>query len=253
MAEPKPVIILPFDGFPSPEAIYARAQKFFAGSLAQKLVRFVKLNDGLHFSYLGPAILKKLWPIVPESVDFFIDVKIADVSESDKNTLLHYAEYNPAIVTVTSAVSAKSLLAVKEALPNTKIALVDTLTDISAEECMRRYRMKPARKISGALNFFADELGDDNPIQMVVCGPKEVKELKEKFPRYEFITPSIRSPHMAKDHQARPASAYNALSWGASYLVMGAQLTKGNPEKNISAEESQQITLEEIEKYFSEQ
>ena len=253
MAKTNPVIILPFDGFSSPEAIYARAQKFFASKFAAQLVYAVKLNDALHFPNVGPAILKRLRMDLPESVKFFTDLKIADVSETNKNTLRHYAEYNPVIVTVTSTVSLKGLLAVREALPNTKIAMVDTLTDVSDDECWRRYRKHPGYKIGEALDFFELMLGKDNPLQMAVCSPKEVKELKENFPQYEFITPGIRSPHMTKDHQERTTSAYDALLLGASYLVMGAQLTKGNPDKNISAEESQQITLEEIEKYFSEQ
>ena len=58
---------------------------------------------------------------------------------------------------------------------------------------------------------------------------------------------------MAPDHQKRITGAYEALKLGAWRLVMGAQITKGNPDKGVSTEESQAITLEEVEKFFTEQ
>jgi orotidine-5'-phosphate decarboxylase len=254
MKESTRVVILPMDGFKNGEELILRLSQIMASDMAKRLVGTIKLNDALHFPYVGPAILGMIDEILPAGTEKFIDLKIADVSDTNRNTLRHYRSYNPDIVTVTSTVSAKSLLAVKEALPDTKIALVDTLTDISAEEIHLRYGLDAAHKIAEALTDFEILLKSNNPIEIVVCSPRELAYLKEQFgDRYKFITPGIRSPHMAKDHQERVTSAYDALKAGAWRLVMGAQVTKGNPAKNVSAEESQRITLEEIEKFFAEQ
>ena len=252
----KRVIILPLDGMPSALAVAESWARFFASPFARKLVGVRKYNDALHFPEYGPDILRLVREAVSEAddVDDFIDLKIADVTETDKNTLSHYVPYRPSIVTVTSVISCKALMAIKEILPNTRIALVDTLTDIKEEECLERYGMTPLEKISKALASFEKLLKDDNPIDLVVCSPKETSALKQRF-HYKIINAGIRSRHMAKDHQERTTDAYDALSAGADLLVMGTQLTKGNPnhpDGPISPEESQRITAEEIERFFAE-
>lgn len=249
--------VLPMDGFNSHADLVERLSQIMKSSLAQRIIGTIKLNDALHFPFMGPAILELIDEVVPQGTEKFIDLKIADVSDTNKNTLRRYRPFGPDIVTVTSTVSAKSLMTCKEALPDTKIAIVDTLTDISAAEVMDRYSMGAAFKIASALRHFEKYLKDDNPIEIVVCSPRELEFLKLEFEnRYKFLTPGIRSPHMAKDHQERTTSAYDALKAGAWRLVMGAQITKGNPDhpdKPVSAEESQQITLEEIEHFHREQ
>ncbi|KKP80192.1 MAG: hypothetical protein A2271_03840 [Candidatus Moranbacteria bacterium RIFOXYA12_FULL_35_19] len=248
----KPVIILPYDGYESAEKLVISCANFFKTAFATQLVAFIKLNDALHFRKVGPEILAMLSEVKPTSVRYFIDLKIPDVLQTDKNILRHYVEFKPAIVTVSSIVASKSLMAVKEILPETKIALVDTLTDIPEDECLKRYGIPPLEKISKALSDFDELLKNDNPIEMVVCSPRETKELKRRFSQYEFVNAGIRSRHMAKDHQERITSAYDALKNGADWLVMGTQIEKGNPKGGISPEESQKITLEEIEQYFKE-
>ena len=247
------LIILPMDGCVDEKDLIAKLKAILASPTAGKLIGIIKLNDALHIPGVGPNIIKMIKEIVPPEVGIFIDLKIPDVLETDKNILLRYKPFNPDIVTVTSTISAKSLLAIKEVLPNTKIALVDTLTDIAEEELLDRYHMNAAEKIIKALEHFDKYLGEKNPIELVVSSPKELKVLREKFgDKYKYITPGIRSPHMAKDHQQRVTSAYDALKNGAWMVVMGAQVTKGNPDKGISAEESQLITLKEIEQALGE-
>lgn len=250
----KPVVILPADGMADPQAVVNFYKGFFSSSpYAALLVEYAKLNDALHFPYMGPAILGELRPVLPEHVGLFVDLKIADVSATDQNTLLRYKEFNPGIVTVSSSVTAKALVVIRETLPDVKIALVDTLTDMSEAECKARYHgQSPLEKIRHALTKLEGMLGDKNPINMVICSPRETSALKAEFPRYLYGNPGIRSPHMNDDHQKRTTSAYDALANGADYVVMGTQLTKGNPERGISAEQSQQITFEEIKRYFLE-
>ncbi|MCI0565022.1 MAG: hypothetical protein MN733_41685, partial [Nitrososphaera sp.] len=94
---------------------------------------------------------------------------------------------------------------------------------------------------------------DDNPLGAYVCSPQEVIYLKRHYEnRYQAIVPGVRDGWMAKDHQERIAGVYETLKAGANWLVMGVQLSKGNPGKEISAEKSQQRTLAEVERYFAE-
>lgn len=249
------VVVFPVDGSADVDDFKRILAKGMANPLAAELIAEIKLNDALHIPGVGPNIINEVRKIAPD-VKIFIDLKLPDVSATNINILKRYAPYNPDIVTVTSIVSAASLLAIREKLPEIKIALVDTLTDISEEELKDRYGMSAAAKITKALEFFERRLGDKNPIDYVVCAPTDVKKLGERFGnRYKYINPGIRSPHMAKDHQERITSAYEALINGADLLVMGAQLSKGNPDhpdRPVSAEESVQITFDEVVKAKSD-
>jgi orotidine-5'-phosphate decarboxylase len=250
------VIILPFDGMPSAQAVVESCSNFFQNSVVSDFIAAVKLNDALHFPKVGPDILAMLQEVLPPGIKNFPDLKIADVDDTDKNTLGRYVPYKPGIVTVTSSVSLKALVSIRKTLPETKIAIVDTLTDISEDECRSRYHgQSPFEKINHALNKFEELMGDDNPIQVVICSARETSELKKRHPQYSYGNPGIRSPHMAKDHQERVTSVYQALFNGAEYVVLGRQLTKGNlnhPDGPVSAEESQKITRDEIERFFAE-
>jgi len=55
------------------------------------------------------------------------------------------------------------------------------------------------------------------------------------------------------EHQKRIIGIYEALSKRATFAVMGAQMTKGNPDSNISAAESRKLTFAEIAKFYDNQ
>lgn len=258
----KKVIIYPVDGTGSAAEVVANLRKFFASPLVSELVAYVKFNDVLHIPGIGPNVIEMARDVVPADVKFFIDLKIGDVSGDEEkasvgtveNTLKRYAPYAPGIVTVSAIVSAKTFKLIRPVLPETKLALFSLPTDMSAKECeIRNFGLSPSEKIAKDISDFQQLTGIDNPFDMVVCSPKEVASLKSMFgDTYQFIVPGIRSSHMNKDHQVRTTSAYDALKLGADLIVMGAQLSKGNQANNISPEESQRLTFEEIQRYFDE-
>ncbi len=248
-------IIFPIDGAPTFGVLLNQAEAFFADTDVCEWVGMIKLNDGLHIPLVGSAIVPMVRKVIPDSVGFFLDLKIFDVSATMINILRWYAEYGISIVTVCSKVSVKGLIAIRETMPNTKIAMVDTLTDMSPEECLRRFGMTPAGAIAEAVKGLEGELGDRNPIDLIVCGANDLGYLRTQFgDTYGFVCPGIRDAWMRdggnKDHQERVSGIYDALKSGATYAVMGSQLTNGNPKADISAEESRQLTWKEIARYF---
>ena len=85
------------------------------------------------------------------------------------------------------------------------------------------------------------------PFDLVVCSSLELLFLKDNLPvAYEFIVPGIRDVWMSSDHQQRITGVRAALDLGATYVVMGAQLTKGNPDAGITPEQSCNFTQLEI-------
>src|SRR5680860_1057021 len=112
----------------------------------------------------------------------------------------------------------------------------------------------------GVINIFfdfklADTNGTDvnvlemtlNPFDAVVCSPAELKFLKKNLPdSIEFIVPAIRDAWMDMGQQSpdRANGIKEALDAGANYLVMGSQLTKGNPDNGVDVVESRKRSID---------
>ncbi len=260
------VIILPMDGYKNGKKLLEGFETIITEPGMSDLVAYVKLNDGIHNQDMGgPTMLRAIKTMQQATgIDFniFLDLKIFDVSATLINVMKKYLEVAPGILTVSSNCSVDGFIALRRLLPNTKLALIDTLTDISEAECFERFGETPSDKIYRALTkiellYGAKIASGDNPmpVDLVVCSAKDLPTLKDRLPNtYGFITPGIRDAWMKKadEHQKRVTGVVEALQMGATYVVMGAQLTKGNPEKGISAAESRQFTLEALETYFSE-
>ena len=69
-------------------------------------------------------------------------------------------------------------------------------------------------------------------LDALVCSPLEIKIVKKVFKK-EIITPGIRFAREKKDDQQRVMSPKEALKNGATSLVIGRNITKGNIKKNI--------------------
>ena len=61
----------------------------------------------------------------------------------------------------------------------------------------------------------------------VVCSPNEISILRKHFDKnFLLVTPGIRSDLLKNDDQKRTATAYEAMSNGADYIVIGREITK---------------------------
>ncbi|MDD3284937.1 MAG: orotidine 5'-phosphate decarboxylase [Patescibacteria group bacterium] len=235
------------------------------------LIAYIKVNDALH-SEGGSSLLGKTISALDQNgmqdVKIFLDLKLADTVGTIKNTLAHYVLFGSriGIVTISTSCSVDGICMAKKMLPDAKIVLVSLLTDISEEECKFRYNDSPGVKI---VTDLFDIIGwckqKDKyislPFDGVVCSPFEVNFVKKSLNDAsilspKFIVPGIRDEWMVSNgdagQQQRYTGVYDALLNGADFVVMGAQLTKGNPEKGITAEKSIRMTIEKVQRYFSE-
>lgn len=252
----KKVIILPLDGFASGQESLEKAKFFMAQPGMSDLVGFIKVNDAVHnYDMGGPEIVRQLG----SKAGIFLDLKIFDVSATVVNTIKKYSEALPTILTVASNCSVETIVKLRLACPEVKLALVSALTDMSASECQSRFGMLPAIKIYNDLENIRqlyqkiDGINAFEPFDFVVCSAHELEFLRRNLSEeIGFIVPGIRDVWMKnpKDHQKRTVGVAEALSLGATYVVMGAQITKGNPEFDVSAETSRELTLEAIKEYF---
>jgi orotidine-5'-phosphate decarboxylase/adenine/guanine phosphoribosyltransferase-like PRPP-binding protein len=258
----KRVVILPFDGHESGEILLSALEKMLDSPGITSLISHIKLNDGVHNMDMGgPNIVRAIKAVLADRdlpIGIFLDLKIGDVGPTMENTLKKYAKHPPEILTVSALCSAEGILKLRRLLPNTKLAMLSMLTDIKEDECAARFGQMPAVKIYNDLmnirriyKMKIQEGDNPEPFDLVVCSPHELLFLGKNLPgSYGFIVPGIRDEWMKKkdEHQQRITGVKQALDMGATYVVMGAQLTKGNPGNDITPEQSCQMTEQEIAK-----
>ena len=203
-------------------------------------VSHIKLNDALHLE--GKYEILKFIAVSYPDLNIFFDLKLQDTNGTDVNILKKYVGYmRPGdVVTVVATASLKAFYDIRAIMPiGVKIALVSVLTDTNRDECQSRRGAFPAISIlNDALNLI--ELGA-TPFDAVVCGPAELKFLKQNLPSYiKFIVPGIRDSWMDAGQQAsdRIGGIKETLDDGADILVLAGQFIKGNPKKEVSAVES---------------
>ncbi|HBA36513.1 TPA: hypothetical protein DCZ15_01410 [Candidatus Falkowbacteria bacterium] len=253
------IIILPLDGYVSASRLLAQLENVMKRREVADLVAYIKVNDGLHNPDAGGPEIGHLLAEACEryGIKLFLDMKIFDVSATLINVLKKYQETTIGILTVSSQCSLDGIIALRQLLPNTKLAMVSAGTDMSDEECSFRFGMTPAVKIYNDLAnincLCAQQDLNKNlltgPFDLVVCSPRELSFLCRNVPeQIGFVVPGIRDAWMLKTnkHQKRIAGVREAVDWGATFVVMGAQLTKGNPDEGISPEESCRRTAKEI-------
>ena len=67
----------------------------------------------------------------------------------------------------------------------------------------------------------------------VVCSAKEIKYIKKICKKMEIVTPGIRFKNEKLNDQKRVMSPKEAFDNGATSIVMGRSIIKGNIKKNI--------------------
>jgi len=264
-------IVLPFDGYLTAQTLLKDMRKVLSSQAVSDLIAFIKINDGVHFMDSGgPKVFQSIHFELANRdlpIGIFLDLKIFDVSATMENVLKKYAAiFSPDILTVSASCSVDGIIKLRQILPNTKLAMVSVLTDISESECISRFGKNPTEKITtdllGIKHCYSKKLSENGnlkklnpePFDLIVCSPHEVTTLKSLFSQYEFIVPGIRDEWMKKadEHQKRITGVKKALENGATYVVMGAQIVKGNPEKNISSQKSCLLTRKEIELFLAD-
>lgn len=259
-------IVLPLDGFVSAETLMDYLRNLLdelAGDELLDYLSYIKLNDGVHnLDAGGPLIVERITEELEKRglpVEIFLDLKIGDVSATVVNVLKKYQSLLIGILTVSSLCSVETLIKLRQLMPNTKLALLSALTDISREEFQIRFGTTPGMQIlkdwQNISAVYARETGKyENwkhplPFDLVVCSDEESKFLKLNLPAaVGTIVPGIRDEWMRKanEHQKRITGVRQALDNDATFVVMGAQFTKGNPDLNISPQESRRLTLQEV-------
>ena len=186
---------------------------------------------GLEFFYskLGRNFLSKV-----KNKIIFLDLKINDIPNTSVSAIESLKDLkNIKYLTVHISGGYEMLKAVKRRAKkinrNLKILGVTILTSFSNKSLKKIGYTKPIKKIVFEQAKLAKLAGLDG----IVCAGHEVKQIKSICRKMEIVTPGIRLLGDNSQDQKRVMSPKEAFDNGATSIVVGRSITKGNIKKNI--------------------
>lgn len=191
-------------------------------------IRRVKVGMEL-FSSLGKELVCHL---KEEGYWVFLDLKLHDIP----NTMARSGEILfrlPAdMLTIHIAAGTagiQALLEVRDRVcPSLKIVGVTVLTSLGKEAWAEIF---PRRSLKNTVLHLA-LLGINAGLDGVVASGEELSLLRKHLgPQPLIVVPGVRFPGDRKEDQKRVMSPKEALKQGASFLVMGRALTRGDPQR----------------------
>ncbi|MBV8851247.1 MAG: orotidine-5'-phosphate decarboxylase [Methylobacteriaceae bacterium] len=186
-------------------------------------VTFYKVGLGLQLAG-GDAFAKKL---KKANKRVFLDYKYFDIEETIRNAVARAAEIGIDFLTVHGV--GGILKAAVEGKGNSflKILCVTVLTSMDAAD-LEEMGYPSAVSVEDLVVQRAKKAlaaGVDG----VIASPKEITRIRDvSRDKLMIVTPGIRSQGADHGDQKRVGTPYDAVLWGADYLVMGRQITQSS-------------------------
>ncbi len=158
----------------------------------------------------------------------FADLKIHDIPNTCASTVKAMKDLKINYLTIHISSGLDALKAVKKISGKIKIVGVSTLTSLNNKNLKETGHTRSVKD----LVISQAKLASKAKLDAIVCSAHEVPYIKKIFKK-EIITPGIRlKGDLAKD-QKRIMTPKKAFNNGATSIVIGRSVTKGNIKKNI--------------------
>ena len=228
---PSDKIIVALDGMDRNEAIS------FLKSCPD--ISWIKVGLEL-FTKEGPTIIKTFKDMDKK---IFLDLKFHDIPNTMSSASYQVSKLGVNIISLHASAGLKALQLSKEATLkgareiNNKppeVIAITVLTSISPHD----FKYELNRESSIEENVLSlSKLTYDAGLDGCVCSPLEVKSLRDKYDdNFKLITPGIRFLIDDTNDQSRVMSPVDAISNGASRIVVGRAITKSNNPSKIFSE-----------------
>ena len=228
---PSDKIIVAIDGMDRIEAI-----SFLKGCPD---ISWVKVGLEL-FTKEGPNIINTFKDMDKK---IFLDLKFHDIPNTMSSASYQVSKLGVNIISLHASAGLKALQLSKEATLkgareiNNKppeVIAITVLTSISPHD----FKYELNRESSIEENVLSlSKLTYDAGLDGCVCSPLEVKSLRDKYDdEFKLITPGIRFLINDKNDQSRVMSPVDAITNGASKIVVGRAITKNNNPNKIFSE-----------------
>ena len=158
----------------------------------------------------------------------FGDYKLADIPVTCASAVKAVSDLKFDYITIHISSGLNAIKATKKVAGSTKLIGVTILTSLDNKSLKKIGFDKNVKK----LVMHQARLAAKANLDAVVCSPHEIKIVKKVFKK-EIITPGIRLPGDKKEDQKRVMTPKQAFQIGATALVMGRSIIKGNVKNNI--------------------
>ena len=156
--------------------------------------------------------------------DIFLDLKLHDIPHTVKGAATAIASLQPRFLTVHASGGPAMIEAAVAAIPQTDVTAVTILTSLSEDDLFRIGFASPALESAVALASLAVNAG----ARAIVCSPLEIEAIRAAVGlSIHIITPGVRpASEMGSDDQKRTMTPRDAITAGASYVVIGRPITQ---------------------------
>jgi orotidine-5'-phosphate decarboxylase len=167
-----------------------------------------------------------------KNVKIFLDLKLKDIPNTVYKAIKSLRDVSPDYLTIHASGGLEMMKAAKKAQSETnkkmKILAVTILTSLTNKDLKQMGSKTPIQMQVQKLAQTARLA----KIHGIVCSAHEIKRVKKVSKNFEIVVPGIRISNKVQD-QKRVMSPKQALKLGATHLVIGRDITKGNPKTNI--------------------
>tara|TARA_B100000886_G_scaffold292560_1_gene218430 strand:+ start:90 stop:764 length:675 start_codon:yes stop_codon:yes gene_type:complete len=158
----------------------------------------------------------------------FGDYKLADIPVTCASAVKAIRDLKFDYITIHISSGLNAIKAAKKVAGSTKLIGVTILTSLDNKSLKKIGFDKNVKK----LVTHQARLAAKANLDAIVCSPHEIKIVRKVFKK-EIITPGIRLQGDKKEDQKRVMTPKQAFQIGATALVMGRSIIKGNIKNNI--------------------
>ena len=188
-----------------------------------------KINFGYKFGleFLNSKNGRKFVASLTNKITFG-DYKLADIPNTCASAVKAVKDLKFNYITIHISSGIEAIKAAKKFSGKTKLIGVTVLTSLNDKSLKQIGFNKKVKD----LVLYQARLAAKIKLDGIVCSPQEIKIVKKVFDK-EIITPGIRLEGDKKGDQKRVMTPKQAFSNGATALVMGRSLTRGDIKRNI--------------------
>lgn len=205
-------------------------------SAAQARLLVEKLDDSVDFYKVGMELYAaEGMPFVRELLNrgkqVFLDLKLYDIGETVKRAVARMAPCGPTFLTVHGSNAIMRAAVEGRGEHKTKVLGVTVLTSFDQQDLAELGYPCSASDLVALRTRNAIAAGVDG----MVCSPLEAADVRGiAGPGAIVVTPGVRSRSADTGDQKRVATPAEAIAAGASYVVIGRQVTRAaDPQTEV--------------------
>ena len=180
------------------------------------------------FTAAGPQLVEQL---IAKNFQVFLDLKFHDIPTTVKKACQAASNLGVWMLNVHASGGASMMHAAAEGVDigsqgSTQKPLLIAVTVLTSMNQANLSEVGIAETVENQVLKLA-KLTQQSGLQGVVCSAMEAQLLKQQLPNdFLLVTPGIRPASASLDDQSRVLTPTQALSMGASYLVIGRPITQ---------------------------